>query len=277
MLLLYLQQDVKTINRNLPRDESLAPEKVCTVLFGRGRLKITMKRHTACCVRQYCTSNSCPCAAKFEIAGCRSHASGLGKKIFANIKWKTFFVIEKNTIRNQIFVKLFPLCFHLSAFETTFIKTSDPALLKLLTPPYADKKNSCTAQRLYTNDALTAILFQPITARLFPIATPFPTLSILTILLDKQLMKSFKNINILIKVKLLCWKKFMFQKSFCLKKDCHLKEKKFYWEERSFFVEKNVFWKKNFFLEKNLFLWKKIFFLKKLLFKKKKIFFISGA
>ena len=43
----YLQQDVKTINRSLPRDESLAPEKVCTVLFGRGRLKVTMKRHTA--------------------------------------------------------------------------------------------------------------------------------------------------------------------------------------------------------------------------------------
>ena len=49
-------------------------------LFGRGRLKITMKRYTACCVCQYCTSNSCPCAAKFETAGCRSHASGLGKK-----------------------------------------------------------------------------------------------------------------------------------------------------------------------------------------------------
>ena len=32
----------------LSRDESLAPEKVCTVLFGRGKLKITMKRHTAC-------------------------------------------------------------------------------------------------------------------------------------------------------------------------------------------------------------------------------------
>ena len=47
MLLLCLQQDVKTINRNLPRDKSLAPEKVCIVLFGRGRLKITMKRHTA--------------------------------------------------------------------------------------------------------------------------------------------------------------------------------------------------------------------------------------
>ena len=78
--LVYLQQDVQTINRNLPRDESLTPEKVCTVLFGRGRLKITMKRHTACCMCQYYTSNSCPYAAKFETAGWRSHASGLGKK-----------------------------------------------------------------------------------------------------------------------------------------------------------------------------------------------------
>ena len=38
--------------------------------------------------------------------------------------------------------------------------------------------------------------FQPIIARLFPIATPFSALSILTILLDKHQMKSFENINI---------------------------------------------------------------------------------
>ena len=78
---------------------------------------------------------------------------------------------------------------------------------------------------------ISAILFQPNTARLFPVAIPFPALSILTILLDKQLMKSFENNNILIKVKLFCWKKFFFQKSFYLKKDCHLKEK-FFWEEK---------------------------------------------
>ena len=41
---------------------------------------------------------------------------------------KNIFVIEKNAIRNQFFVKLFPLCFHLSAFEVTFIKISNPAL-----------------------------------------------------------------------------------------------------------------------------------------------------
>ena len=46
-----------------------------------------------------------------------------------------------------------------------------------------------------------------ITARLFRIATPFPALSILTIFLDKHQMKSFENINILIKVKLLKKKK----------------------------------------------------------------------
>ena len=88
---------------------------------------------------------------------------------------------------------------------------------------------------MYTNDALqSAILFQSITARPFPIVTPFPALSILTILLDKQLMKSFENINILIKVKLFCWKKLMFQKSFYLKKDCHLKEKKRFLKEKRF-------------------------------------------
>ena len=45
LFLLYLQQGLMIINRNLLRDESLAPEKLCTALFGRGRLKITMKRH----------------------------------------------------------------------------------------------------------------------------------------------------------------------------------------------------------------------------------------
>ena len=98
---------------------------------------------------------------------------------------------------------------------------------------------------MYTNDALSAILFQPITAPLFPLATPFPALSILMILLDKHQMKSFKSINILIKVKLFCWKVF-FQKCFHLKKDCHLKEKKIVWEEKRFFVVKMLFGKKTF-------------------------------
>ena len=43
---MYLQQGAMIVHRNLLRDESLAPEKLCTVLFGRNRLKITVKRHT---------------------------------------------------------------------------------------------------------------------------------------------------------------------------------------------------------------------------------------
>ena len=50
---------------NMLSNESLAPEKVCTVFFGRGKLKITMKRLAACCVCQYYASNSYLCAAKF--------------------------------------------------------------------------------------------------------------------------------------------------------------------------------------------------------------------
>ena len=115
MLLLYLQQNVKTINRNLPRDESLAPEKVCTVLFGRGRLEITMN--------------------VTRLVACANIAQATRVRALQNLR------------------------------------------------PLAGNRM-------------------------------------------QQLMKSFKNINILIKVKLFCWKKFMFQKSFYLKKDCHLKEKK---------------------------------------------------
>ena len=80
-------------------------------------------------------------------------------------------------------------------------------LSKLLTLPSADKKNSCTAQRLHTNDALSLILYTPITAWVFSIPAPLPALSILTIFLDKCQMKSFEHINILNKVKLFCLKK----------------------------------------------------------------------
>ena len=31
-------------------DESLAPEKFCTVLFDTGRLKTTIKRQAVCCM-----------------------------------------------------------------------------------------------------------------------------------------------------------------------------------------------------------------------------------
>ena len=39
-------------------------------------------------------------------------------------------LFEKNTIKNQCFVKLFLLSFHLSAFEITFIKTSYSTLCR---------------------------------------------------------------------------------------------------------------------------------------------------
>ena len=43
LFLLYLQQGAMIINRNVLGDESLAVEKLCTVLFGTGQVKITMK------------------------------------------------------------------------------------------------------------------------------------------------------------------------------------------------------------------------------------------
>ena len=51
------------MNRNLLGDESLTLEKlVYTALFGTGRLKITMKRHAACCMSQDYTCYWCQCA-----------------------------------------------------------------------------------------------------------------------------------------------------------------------------------------------------------------------
>ena len=90
--------------------------------------------------------------------------------------------------------------------------------------------------KLNKSRSLSAILFQPITARLFPIATPFPALFILTILFDKHQIKSFKHINILIKVKLFCWKKNFFLKLL--------------FEKRPSFGRKNFFGKKIVFLQK---------------------------
>ena len=87
-------------------------------------------------------------------------------------------------------------------------------LSKLLTPASADKKNSCTAQRLYTNDALSLILFSLITARLFSIATPFPALSILMIFPDRCQMKRFEDTKILTIVKLSGMKNSFFEKAY---------------------------------------------------------------
>ena len=52
MFLRYLHQGVTIINRNLPGNKFLAPEKLCTILFGAGSLIFTMKRHAAFCVCQ---------------------------------------------------------------------------------------------------------------------------------------------------------------------------------------------------------------------------------
>ena len=75
----------------------------------------------------------------------------------------------------------------------------------------------------------------------FLIATPFPALSILTILLDKHQVKSFENINILIKVQLFVGKSFFFSK-----KD-FIWKKTVIWKKEIIFLEKNFFEKKLFF------------------------------
>ena len=117
-------------------------------------------------------------------------------------------------------------------------------LSKLLIPPSVDKKNLFSFERLYTNDA-------PITVRLFPIATAFPALSILTIPLDKCQIKSFENISILIEVILFCLKNFFLKKAFIRKKNTFLKKKllfetkKFLFGKSTFFLQKIL--KKNFF------------------------------
>ena len=74
------------INRNLLGDESLAPKKVCTELFGTGRLKIIMNRHAACCMRQDHTSNP----TEFQTASCRLHTSSLEVKLREHAMKKFF-------------------------------------------------------------------------------------------------------------------------------------------------------------------------------------------
>ena len=108
-------------------------------------------------------------------------------------------IVEKKYSKKSIFCKTF-FCF------SSIYLVLKSILSKLLTTLSAEKKNSFLTKRLYTNDALSSILFQPITARLFPIAALVFALSILAIPLDMCQMKSFENINILIKVKLFCLK-----------------------------------------------------------------------
>ena len=166
---------------------------------------------------------------------------------------ENIFIIKKiyNTI--SIFSKTFSALLPSTAFKVTFIKTSNP--------PSADKNNSCAAERLYTHDALSLIHFSSITDRLFSTYTRFSALSILTIFLDKCQMKSFEDINILIKVKVFClktffWKKLLFEKMFW-----KIRIKKLLFETKKLFC-----WKSNFVWEKNFFL---IFFFEKKFFEKK--------
>ena len=124
-------------------------------------------------------------------------------------------------------MKLFPLPFHLFAFEVTFIETSNSALCR---------QKECMYSLKYTNDIISLILFQLITAHFFSIAAPFFAFSILTILLDKYQMKSVENVNILVKIKLCClknfffvWKKLLFEKKHVFEKiSCHVFEKKMF-------------------------------------------------
>ena len=219
-------------------------------MFGRSRLKITMKRHTACCVCQYCTCNSCPCAAKFETAGWRSHASVLGKKNFASKQWKTFFVIEKIAIRNQIFVKLFPLCFHLSAFEVTFIKTCNPALCWQKEFMYSLKivhKWRSLSNPFPANHCSAFSSSHSFSCALYSNNSSWQTT-------DEKLRK-YQHFN---QSKTCLLEKVFFQKSFYLKKDCHLK-KKIFLGRKTFFVEKKSFLEKKIFFDKKTCFFEKMF------------------
>ena len=198
------------------------------------------------------TSNSCPCAAKFETAGWRLHASGFGKQTSQTWSGKHFLLLKKiNKI--SIFVKLFPLSFHLSAFEVTFIKTSNLALCRQTELVYSLRIVHKWRSLIGTLPGNHYWLFSA--------AAPFPATSILTILLDKCHVKSFDEINIWLKWNFFAWKtcfgkkllvnkKHVFEKHnskktfFCKKTNCYLKPK--------IFFEKNfLFW--NFFLQKNFF------------------------
>ena len=61
----------------------------------------------ACCMCQCCTSNLCPCTAKFETISWRLHASELGKKTLWTCRGKHFLLLKKLHSEIYFFVKLF--------------------------------------------------------------------------------------------------------------------------------------------------------------------------
>ena len=124
----------------------------------------------------------------------------------------------------------------------TFIKTSNFALCRQKEFVYS--LNIVHKQRS---------LIDPFSPRLFSIAAPLRALSILTNFFDKCQMKSIEDINVLIKVKLFCWKNLLFWKKFLFerkfKKSCFFEKKTVLFESKEFFLEKNIGkFGKNFFL-----------------------------
>ena len=150
---------------------------------------------------------------------------------------ENIFIIEKNTIRNQFFVKLLPLSFHLPAFEVTFIKTSTLTLCR--------QKEFLYSLKIVHKWRSIIDPFLANHCSAFSYSRSFScSLSLLTILLDKCQMKSFENINISIKVKLFCvknvffWKKLLFERKYVFERKnlkncffwCYLKQKIFFQE-----------------------------------------------
>ena len=127
-----------------------------------------MKHHAACCLCQYYTRNLC--AAKFETTGWRLHAFGLGQKTLQTCSAKHFLLLK-----NQFFENFFR-----SLFIHMLLKS---LLLKLLPPPSANKNNFCnyTHMMLFFHRSFSCQSMLSI----FPIAAPFPVLSILTTLREK--------------------------------------------------------------------------------------------
>ena len=168
--------------------------------------------------------------------------------------------------KSKLFVKLFPLCFHLSAFEVTFIKTCNPALcwqkeflfsLKIvhkwrsLSNPYP--ANHCSA--FFSSHSFSCAVYSDDSSWQA----------------SNEKLRKYQHSN---QSKTCLLEKVFFQKSFLFKKKTVIWKKKKFWGRKTFFVEKKSFFgKKTFFWEKKLVSVKKNFLLlKKNIFWKKKLF-----